>query len=230
MAEPDAPAPPARTCWSCSATRCTRTRPRRRCAGSCGAGAAPGTAARPTRWSTFDEYTKLYLESWRDPEVRWLLSTVPSVMIFDDHEIIDDWNTSASWRADMSAAALVGAADRQRPRLLLGLPAPGQPEPGRDRRRPGLREGHARPRTPPGCCTSSAHTGRRAAPASAAGVPVELRPRPGPHPAGRAGQPVQPGADAGAAGDAAGRRVAAGSSTRPTATTTTWWSVRRCRG
>lgn len=51
---------------------------------------------------TFEEYTKLYLESWRDPEVRWLLATVPSVMIFDDHEIIDDWNTSASWRADMA--------------------------------------------------------------------------------------------------------------------------------
>ncbi|MET0423745.1 MAG: alkaline phosphatase D family protein [Actinoplanes sp.] len=51
---------------------------------------------------TFEEYTKLYLESWRDPEIRWLLSTVPSVMIFDDHELIDDWNTSASWRADMA--------------------------------------------------------------------------------------------------------------------------------
>ena len=50
---------------------------------------------------SFDEYTKLYLESWRDPEIRWLLSTVPSVMIFDDHEVIDDWNISASWRADM---------------------------------------------------------------------------------------------------------------------------------
>jgi phosphodiesterase/alkaline phosphatase D-like protein len=50
---------------------------------------------------SFDEYSKLYLESWRDPEIRWLLSTVPSVMIFDDHEVIDDWNTSASWRADM---------------------------------------------------------------------------------------------------------------------------------
>ncbi|WP_434743205.1 alkaline phosphatase D family protein [Micromonospora sp. SH-82] len=50
---------------------------------------------------SFDEYTKLYLESWRDPEIRWLLSTTPSVMIFDDHEIIDDWNTSAAWRADM---------------------------------------------------------------------------------------------------------------------------------
>jgi hypothetical protein len=51
---------------------------------------------------TFEEYTKLYLESWRDPEVRWLFSTVPTVMIFDDHEMIDDWNTSASWRADMA--------------------------------------------------------------------------------------------------------------------------------
>src|SRR5919112_1893359 len=52
---------------------------------------------------SFDEYTKLYLESWRDPEVRWLFSTVPTVMVFDDHEIIDDWNTSAAWREDMAA-------------------------------------------------------------------------------------------------------------------------------
>jgi PhoD-like phosphatase len=50
----------------------------------------------------FTEYAGLYLESWSDPEIRWLLSTVPSVMIFDDHEIIDDWNTSATWRADMA--------------------------------------------------------------------------------------------------------------------------------
>ncbi|WP_328461562.1 alkaline phosphatase family protein [Actinoplanes sp. NBC_00393] len=56
----------------------------------------------PDQVVTFEEYTKLYLESWRDPEVRWLFSTVPSVMIFDDHELIDDWNTSASWRADMA--------------------------------------------------------------------------------------------------------------------------------
>jgi hypothetical protein len=50
---------------------------------------------------SFDEYTKLYLESWRDPEIRWLLSTVPSVMMFDDHEIIDDWNTSTRWRTEV---------------------------------------------------------------------------------------------------------------------------------
>jgi len=51
----------------------------------------------------FVEYARLYYESWTDPDVRWLLSTVPSVMIFDDHEIIDDWNTSYEWRRDMLA-------------------------------------------------------------------------------------------------------------------------------
>src|SRR5688572_21212783 len=50
----------------------------------------------------FHEYTMLYLDSWTDPDIRWLLSTVPSVMIFDDHEIIDDWNTSQSWRTDIA--------------------------------------------------------------------------------------------------------------------------------
>ena len=31
--------------------------------------------------------------------MRWLLSTVPSCHIFDDHDVIDDWNTSAAWLA-----------------------------------------------------------------------------------------------------------------------------------
>ncbi|QIK08983.1 alkaline phosphatase family protein [Streptomyces sp. Je 1-4] len=51
----------------------------------------------------YEEYTYLYYESWLDPEVRWLLSTVPSCMIFDDHDVIDDWNTSASWLTRMRA-------------------------------------------------------------------------------------------------------------------------------
>ncbi|MFD8724925.1 alkaline phosphatase D family protein [Streptomyces sp. NPDC059629] len=51
----------------------------------------------------YEEYTGLYYESWLDPEVRWLLSTVPSCMIFDDHDVVDDWNTSAAWLADMRA-------------------------------------------------------------------------------------------------------------------------------
>jgi PhoD-like phosphatase len=49
----------------------------------------------------FEEYTWLYLESWTDPDVRWLLSNVPSSMIFDDHDVRDDWNTSDLWRRDM---------------------------------------------------------------------------------------------------------------------------------
>ncbi|MFB8020557.1 alkaline phosphatase D family protein [Streptomyces rubiginosohelvolus] len=51
----------------------------------------------------YEEYTYLYDESWRDPEIRWLLSTVPSCMIFDDHDVIDDWNTSAAWQRDIRA-------------------------------------------------------------------------------------------------------------------------------
>jgi hypothetical protein len=50
----------------------------------------------------FEEYTRLYLESWSDPQVRWLMSNIPSSMVFDDHEMIDDWNTSAAWRAEVT--------------------------------------------------------------------------------------------------------------------------------
>jgi hypothetical protein len=51
----------------------------------------------------FEEYTWLYQESWTAPDIRWLLSTLPSAMIFDDHDVRDDWNTSAQWRRDMQA-------------------------------------------------------------------------------------------------------------------------------
>jgi hypothetical protein len=49
----------------------------------------------------FEEYTRLYLDSWSDPVLRWLLSTVPSAMIFDDHDVHDDWNTSETWVLQM---------------------------------------------------------------------------------------------------------------------------------
>ncbi|MEV0256585.1 alkaline phosphatase D family protein [Streptomyces sp. NPDC050732] len=63
----------------------------------------------------YEEYTHLYYESWLDPEIRWLLSTVPSNMIFDDHDIVDDWNTSAAWLAEIRATPW------WRERLLSGL-------------------------------------------------------------------------------------------------------------
>lgn len=56
----------------------------------------------PDEVVSFAEYERLYRHSWSDPEIRWLMSTVPTAMIFDDHDIRDDWNTSASWRADIN--------------------------------------------------------------------------------------------------------------------------------
>ena len=46
----------------------------------------------------FEEYTRLYHEAWTTPLTRWLMSTVPTSMIFDDHDVRDDWNTSQTWR------------------------------------------------------------------------------------------------------------------------------------
>jgi hypothetical protein len=49
----------------------------------------------------FEEYTRLYWESWREPVFRWLASTVSTAMIFDDHDVHDDWNTSRTWVDDI---------------------------------------------------------------------------------------------------------------------------------
>jgi hypothetical protein len=49
----------------------------------------------------FEEYARLYRETWGDETIRWLLSVVPSAMLFDDHDVHDDWNTSISWLEEM---------------------------------------------------------------------------------------------------------------------------------
>jgi hypothetical protein len=49
----------------------------------------------------FEEYAHLYCESWSDPVIRWFLSTVSTAMIWDDHDVHDDWNTSRDWVAEM---------------------------------------------------------------------------------------------------------------------------------
>lgn len=72
---------------------------RRRLAGR--RGRAKRAKRPPDEVVSFTEYERLYRHSWSNPEIRWLMSTVPTAMIFDDHDIRDDWNTSASWRADM---------------------------------------------------------------------------------------------------------------------------------
>jgi hypothetical protein len=49
----------------------------------------------------FEEYCHLYRLAWEDPLNRWLLSTLPSSMIFDDHDVRDDWNTSYAWKQEI---------------------------------------------------------------------------------------------------------------------------------
>jgi hypothetical protein len=49
----------------------------------------------------FEEYTRLYQESWSDPTIRWLFSTVSCSMVVDDHDVNDDWNISQAWVEDM---------------------------------------------------------------------------------------------------------------------------------
>ncbi|WES64302.1 alkaline phosphatase D family protein [Microbacter sp. GSS18] len=53
----------------------------------------------------YEEYAHLYRLAWSDDANRWLLSTVPSAMIFDDHDVRDDWNASLSWKRRMQATS-----------------------------------------------------------------------------------------------------------------------------
>jgi hypothetical protein len=51
----------------------------------------------------FEEYTRLYWESWSEPLARWLFSSVSTSMTIDDHDVRDDWNISRSWLEDIRA-------------------------------------------------------------------------------------------------------------------------------
>lgn len=53
----------------------------------------------------FEEYAHLYELAWSDAANRWLLSTVPTAMIFDDHDVRDDWNASIDWKRKMDATS-----------------------------------------------------------------------------------------------------------------------------
>jgi hypothetical protein len=72
-------------------------------AGASPAGAPPASAAPLGEIADFEEYCALYREAWSDPGIRWLFSVMPTAMIFDDHDVHDDWNTSAAWRRDVTA-------------------------------------------------------------------------------------------------------------------------------
>jgi PhoD-like phosphatase len=65
-----------------------------------------GTGTPPGKEVTdFEEYTWLYQESWREPLIRWLFANVSTSMLWDDHDMSDDWNISHSWVEEMRQRA-----------------------------------------------------------------------------------------------------------------------------
>lgn len=72
---------------------------------------------------TFGEYLAMYglmwnVNNWSKPiaelahftdtlpKVRRLLANIPTYMIFDDHDVTDDWNLSVKWKGDVSSKKL----------------------------------------------------------------------------------------------------------------------------
>jgi phosphodiesterase/alkaline phosphatase D-like protein len=51
---------------------------------------------------TFEDFSLLYQHAWTyHPDVRQALATIPTYMIFDDHEITNNLNFTPTWRAKM---------------------------------------------------------------------------------------------------------------------------------
>jgi hypothetical protein len=59
--------------------------------------------APPDELADFRDYALAYAEAWSDPAIRWLLSTVPTTTVFDDHEIHAEWRISQGWLDELNA-------------------------------------------------------------------------------------------------------------------------------
>src|SRR4051794_36940319 len=78
-----------------------RTRERVRAKRQQEGGDEPERRSPPDLVDGFEEFTWLYQESWSPQIERWFLANVPTAMVFDDHDMIDDWNISEQWVADV---------------------------------------------------------------------------------------------------------------------------------
>ena len=59
---------------------------------------APDGKPVPIHAADFAEYAFLYECAWaRDERVRRLFANIPTFMVFDDHEVTDDWNADKRW-------------------------------------------------------------------------------------------------------------------------------------
>jgi PhoD-like phosphatase len=152
----------------------------------------------------FEEYTRLYREAWSDPATRWLLSTVSSAMIFDDHDVHDDWNTSWAWVREIRTVPwwherILGASMSYGIYQHLGTLSPA--ELAENALLTDVRAAHDAEQIP-----RTFATGR----GGDRGNPLELPSGLRTHPAARAGFPCRPRAGRGPPRDALGAGVGVG--------------------
>ena len=122
----------------------------------------------------FEEYTRLYWETWGEPVIRWLLSTVGDRDDLRRPRRPRRLEHVDAWVEEMRSQGLVGDAHRGRADVLLGLPAPRQPVAPPSSSENELLAQVRRPRTAARCCGSWA----RQAPTTAQRQPLELQARP----------------------------------------------------
>ncbi len=54
----------------------------------------------PSQAQTFEDFARLYVSAWADKAgARQVFATIPTWMIFDDHEITNNWNITPAWQA-----------------------------------------------------------------------------------------------------------------------------------
>ena len=102
-----------------------------------GRGFAAGTGVHPLETgydpasgeevADFEEYTRPYWESWGDPVIRWLFSTVSIAMVFDDRRHARRLEHLALVAGGDEPAALVGGAGDIRADVVLDLSVHRQP-------------------------------------------------------------------------------------------------------
>lgn len=73
-------------------------------------------------------FAQLYLERWNQPEISAMLASVPSVMMWDDHDIIDGWGSHSAELHDspvfQGLFQVARAAFELFQRQMLGAPPP----------------------------------------------------------------------------------------------------------
>ena len=156
--------------------RCCRRRSgvRRRLVARAASGSRPDAADRRCRdppddvVADFEEYTWLYREAWTPEIERWLFSVVPTAMMFDDHDMIDDWNISAIWVEEIRSQPwwqehIIGGLVSYWVYQHLGNLSPDEIE------QEGMLADSWRSTMPPRCCVSG-RSNRRSSPRCPAGT------------------------------------------------------------